>query len=45
VVTLQCLPFNLSRRNCAVPLVLLERSCNGIYTLQNSIICCVHPTI
>jgi hypothetical protein len=26
VVTLECLPFNSSRRNCDVPLVLLERS-------------------
>jgi hypothetical protein len=30
MVTLECLPFNSSRRNCDVPLVLLERSCNGI---------------
>jgi hypothetical protein len=30
VVTLQCLPFNSSRRNCNVPLVFLERSCHGI---------------
>jgi hypothetical protein len=30
VVTLECLPFNSSRRNCDVPFVLLERSCNGI---------------
>jgi hypothetical protein len=28
--TLECLPFNSSRRNCDVPLVSLERSCNGI---------------
>jgi hypothetical protein len=26
VVTFECLPFNSSRRNCDVPLVLLERS-------------------
>ncbi len=26
MVTLECLPFNSSRRNCDVPLVLLERS-------------------
>jgi hypothetical protein len=26
VVTLEFLPFNSSRRNCDVPLVLLERS-------------------
>jgi hypothetical protein len=26
VVTLECLPFNSSRRNYDVPLVLLERS-------------------
>jgi hypothetical protein len=26
VVTLECLPFNSSRRNCDVSLVLLERS-------------------
>ncbi len=25
-VTLECLPFNSSKRNCDVPLVLLERS-------------------
>jgi hypothetical protein len=25
VVTLECLPFNSSKRNCDVPLVLLER--------------------
>jgi hypothetical protein len=25
-VTLECLPFNSSRRNCDMPLVLLERS-------------------
>jgi hypothetical protein len=25
-VTLECLPFNSSRRKCDVPLVLLERS-------------------
>jgi len=43
VVTLECLPFNPSRRNCNVPLVLLERSCK--YTLQNNVICCVHPTL
>jgi hypothetical protein len=30
VVTLECLLFNSTRRNCDVPLVLLERSCNGI---------------
>ncbi len=30
VVTLECLPFNSSRRKCDVPLVLLEGSCNGI---------------
>jgi hypothetical protein len=29
-VTLECLPFNSSRRNCDGPLVLLERSCQGI---------------
>jgi hypothetical protein len=29
VVTLECLPFNSSRRNCDVPLVLLKRSCNA----------------
>jgi hypothetical protein len=26
IVTLECLPFNSNRRNCDVPLVLLERS-------------------
>jgi hypothetical protein len=26
VVTLECLPFNSIKRNCDVPLVLLERS-------------------
>jgi hypothetical protein len=26
VVTLECLPFNSSRRNCDLPLVLFERS-------------------
>jgi hypothetical protein len=26
MVTLECLPFNSSRRNCDVPLVLLEMS-------------------
>jgi hypothetical protein len=30
VVTLECLPFNSTRRNCDVPSVLLERPCNGI---------------
>jgi hypothetical protein len=30
VVTLECLPFDSSRRNFDVPLVLLERSSNGI---------------
>ncbi len=37
VVTLECLPFNPSRRNCDVPLVLLERSCK--YTLQCHMLC------
>jgi hypothetical protein len=31
VGTLECLPFNSGKRNCDVPLALLERSCNGIY--------------
>jgi hypothetical protein len=26
MVTLECLPFNSSRKNCDVPLVMLERS-------------------
>jgi hypothetical protein len=30
VGTLEYLPFNSSRRNCDVPLALLERPCNGI---------------
>ncbi len=30
VLTLECLPFSSSRRKCDVPLVLLERSCDGI---------------
>jgi hypothetical protein len=30
VRTIECLPFNASRRDCDVPLTLLERSCNGI---------------
>ncbi len=30
VVTLECLRFNSSRRNCNAPLVFLERSCHGI---------------
>jgi hypothetical protein len=38
MVTLERLPFNSSRRNCDVPLVLLERSWqfkfNGIYVVR-----------
>ncbi len=38
VITLECLPFNSSRRNCDVPLVLLESSLrfkfNGIYGVR-----------
>jgi hypothetical protein len=38
IVTLECLPFNSGRRNCDVPLVLLERSrwfrFNGIYVVR-----------
>jgi hypothetical protein len=46
VVTLECLPFTSSKRNCDVPLVWLERSCNGYkYILQNNVICSVHPTL
>ncbi len=30
VITLECLPFNSSKRHCDMPLVLLERSCHGL---------------
>jgi hypothetical protein len=30
MVKLECLQFNFSSRNCDVPLVLLERFCNGM---------------
>jgi hypothetical protein len=37
-ITFECLPFNSSRRNCDVPLVLLEKSWwfkfNGIYVMK-----------
>jgi len=38
MITLECLPFNSSRRNCDVPLVLFESSSwfkfNGIYGVR-----------
>ncbi len=38
MVTLECLPFNSSRRNCDLPLVLFERfgrfRFNGIYVVR-----------
>jgi hypothetical protein len=45
VVTLECLPFNLRRRNCDMPLVLLERTCNGDISIPCKIISYVVSTL
>ncbi len=45
MVTLECLPFNSSSRNCDVPLVLLERPCKWDISLPCKIMSYVVSTL